>query len=97
MKLAPNAPTVRWMADWVEVQKEKMLDLLERGWETMQPLHRPHDQVRTFAAAPEHRARNGCHKSRTEGEDAGPPGARVGDDAAPAQTIRPGQRHLSRA
>ena len=52
MKLTPIAPTVRWMTEWVEVQKEKMLDLLERGWETMQPLHRPHDQVWTAPPPP---------------------------------------------
>ena len=51
MKLTPIAPTVRWMTDWVEIQKEKMLDLLERGWETVQPLHRPHDQVRRIVMA----------------------------------------------
>ena len=45
MKLEPNAQTVRWMTEWVEIQKAQMLALLERGWETVQPLHRPHDQV----------------------------------------------------
>ena len=52
MKLSPLPPTVRWMTEWVEIQKEKMLALLERGWETMQPLHRPHDQVCSPASVP---------------------------------------------
>ena len=49
MRLAANPGVVRFARQWVDVQREKMLEALGGIFDAMDPLHRPHDQARLFS------------------------------------------------